>query len=265
MVLSIKLEVFEGPMDLLLHLLDKNKVSIYDIPIAEITDQYMEYIRDMKETMLDMEVMSDFIVMATTLLDIKSRMLLPVKENVTEEETDPREELAIRLLEYRIYKDRAKELRKMESVEGKSLYCEKERISKELLGKQQIPDMDVLLNGVTMRKLEDIFHMVMKRQIDRIDLVRSNFGEIKKEKINLADRVQSLVSFGKEKKKFSFFQLLSEQEGKEGIIVTFLACLELIRRGNLKADQNDTFADIEMEWQENSETEWKEEDWRDYE
>lgn len=264
MALSIKLEVFEGPMDLLLHLLDKNKVSIYDIPIAEITDQYMEYIRSMKESMPDMEVMSDFLVMAATLLDIKSRMLLPTQKE-EEEVQDPREELTARLLEYRIYKDRAKELKKMELEEGKSLYWEKERIPKELVGKQQLPDMDTLLDGITMGKLEDIFHMVMKRQIDRIDPIRSKFGEIRKEKINLADRVLSLVNFGKEKKKFSFFQLLREQEGKEGVIVTFLACLELIRRGNLQAIQNDTFADIDMEWQENGDTEWNVEDWRDYE
>lgn len=265
MALSIKLEVFEGPMDLLLHLLDKNKVSIYDIPIAEITEQYMEYLNQMKTIMPDMELMSDFLVMAATLLDIKSRMLLPVEKIEEVEAKDPREELANRLLEYRIYKDKANELKQMENEEGKSLYWEKERIPKELKGKQQLPNMDELLNGVTMGKLEDIFHMVMKRQIDRIDPIRSKFGEIKKEKINLGDRVQSLVNFGREKKKFSFFQLLSEQEGKEGIIVTFLACLELIRRGNLQAVQSDAFSDIDLQWQENSETQWNEEDWREYE
>ena len=261
MALSIKLEIFEGPLDLLLHLLDKNKVNIWDIPIAQITDQYMESIQEMKENLPDMEFMSDFLVMAATLLDIKCEMLLPVHKQ-EESIQDPREELAARLLEYRIYKDMAKELKKME--EEKNIFWEKERLPKQIQGIQCAPDMNELLSGVTMAKLQDIFHMVMKRQIDRIDPVRSQFGEIPKEKINLADRIVSLLSFGKEKKKFSFVQLLSSQEGKEGMIVTFLACLELVRMGNLTVVQENIFSDIQMEWQETGETEWNTEDWRAY-
>lgn len=101
MALDIKLNVFEGPLDLLLHLIEKNKVDIYDIPIAEITEQYMEYIQAMKEAKLDS--MSDFLVMAATLLKIKVKMLLPAPEE-EEEEGDPREELVRRLIEYKIYK-----------------------------------------------------------------------------------------------------------------------------------------------------------------
>ena len=101
MELEFKLEKFEGPLDLLLHLIDKNKVDIYDIPIADITDQYMEYVRQMEEE--DMDVMSEFLVMAATLLDIKCRMLLP-KEVNEEGEEDPRAELVQKLLEYKMYK-----------------------------------------------------------------------------------------------------------------------------------------------------------------
>lgn len=102
MELTVKLQVFEGPLDLLLHLLDKNKVNIYDIPIVEITNQYMEYIREMKRQ--DLNVMSEFLVMAATLIDIKSKMLLPAKETEEEEAEDPRAELVEQLLEYKMYK-----------------------------------------------------------------------------------------------------------------------------------------------------------------
>ena len=103
MSLSFTLEKFEGPLDLLLHLIEKNKINIYDIPIVEITEQYMEYIRQMQEQ--DMEVMSEFLVMAATLLNIKSKMLLPKEEPENEEETvDPRQELVERLLQYKMYK-----------------------------------------------------------------------------------------------------------------------------------------------------------------
>ena len=108
MKIDIKLDVFEGPLDLLLHLIEKNKVSIYDIPIVEITNQYMEYIREMEKT-YSMESMSEFLVMAATLLKIKSKMLLPQPEK--EEEEDPREELVRRLTEYKMYKYAAEELK----------------------------------------------------------------------------------------------------------------------------------------------------------
>ena len=101
MELTVKLQVFEGPLDLLLHLLEKNKVNIYDIPIVEITNQYMEYIAEMRRQ--DLNVMSEFLVMAATLLDIKSKMLLPAKESEDEEEDDHRAELLHQLLEYKMY------------------------------------------------------------------------------------------------------------------------------------------------------------------
>ena len=107
--IPVKLQVFEGPLDLLLHLIEKNKIDIYDIPIAQITDQYMEYIRDMQEQ--DLNVMSEFMVMAATLLDIKCRMLLPREVKEDGEEEDPREELVRQLLEYKMYKYMSYELR----------------------------------------------------------------------------------------------------------------------------------------------------------
>ena len=109
MELSVKLPVFEGPLDLLLHLIDKNKIDIYDIPIVMITDQYLEYVQQMPQE--DLNLMSEFMVMAATLLDIKCRMLLPKEVNEEGEEEDPRAELVARLLEYKMYKDMSFELR----------------------------------------------------------------------------------------------------------------------------------------------------------
>ena len=109
MALSVKIESFEGPLDLLLHLIDVNKFNIFDIPIVEITEQYMEYIREMKRQ--DLEVLSEFLVMAATLVDIKSRMLLPSNPDSEEEEEDPRAELVQQLLEYKMYKCMAYELK----------------------------------------------------------------------------------------------------------------------------------------------------------
>ena len=119
MELSVKLEVFEGPLDLLLHLLDKNKVSIYDIPIVEITDQYLAYIRQMQRQ--DLDIMSEFMVMAATLLDIKARWLLPKEENEDGEEEDPRAELVEQLLQYKMYKYLAAELKGRQMDAGRQM------------------------------------------------------------------------------------------------------------------------------------------------
>ena len=109
MGIPVKLEVFEGPLDLLLHLIDKNKIDIYDIPIVEITNQYMEYIRNMQKE--DLNVMSEFLVMAATLLDIKCRMLLPKEVTEEGEEEDPRQELVEQLFQYKMEKDKANGLK----------------------------------------------------------------------------------------------------------------------------------------------------------
>ena len=122
MAIPVKLEVFEGPLDLLLHLIDKNKVDIYDIPIVEITEQYLDYIKQMENR--DMNVMSEFLVMAATLIDIKCRMLLPKEVNEEGEEEDPRAELVQKLLEYKMYKYMSFELRDRQVDAARNLYRE---------------------------------------------------------------------------------------------------------------------------------------------
>ena len=121
MALQVKLEAFEGPLDLLLHLIEKNKVDIYDIPIVEITAQYLEYIQAMETD--DMKIMSEFLVMAATLVKIKSKMLLP-RDETKEEEEDPRQELVERLLEYKMYKYMSLDLKDRQLDAGKVVYKE---------------------------------------------------------------------------------------------------------------------------------------------
>ena len=189
MELSYKLEKFEGPLDLLLHLIEKNKVNIYDIPIAEITDQYMEYVRQMDEENLD--VVSEFLVMAATLLDIKARMLLPKEVNEEGEEEDPRAELVMRLLEYKKYRLMSEELKDMESGADRVFYKDP-TIPPEVKEYAEPVDLDKLLDGVTLTKLQKIFESVMKRQQDKIDPVRSTFGTIKKDPVSLEDKITSV-------------------------------------------------------------------------
>ena len=177
MGIPVKLQVFEGPLDLLLHLIDKNKIDIYDIPIVEITNQYMEYIREMEKQ--DLNVMSEFLLMAATLLDIKCRMLLPKEVNEEGEEEDPRAELVEQLLQYKMYKYMSYEL-KDRQVEGERLLYREPQIPDEVMNYVEPVDLDRLLDGLTLQKLNIIFKEVIRKQSDKIDPVRSRFGKIEK-------------------------------------------------------------------------------------
>ena len=175
MAISVKLEAFEGPLDLLLHLIEKNKVDIYDIPIVMITEQYLDYIKAMETE--DMNVMSEFLVMAATLLDIKCRMLLPKEVNEEGEEEDPRAELVQKLLEYKMYKYMAYELKDRQVDAAKTWFKDK-TLPKEIEDYRPPIDMQELLGDANLGKLQELFHMVMRRQEDKIDPVRSTFGKI---------------------------------------------------------------------------------------
>ncbi len=243
MAIPVKLEVFEGPLDLLLHLIDKNKIDIYDIPIAEITDQYLAYISAMEET--DLDVMSDFLVMACTLLDIKSRMLLPGKPDENGEEEDPRSELVEQLLEYKMYKYMSEELRDRQVDADQILYHHPD-IPEEVRAYEQPVDMDELLADVTLEKLNYVFRDVMKKQTEKIDPVKSRFGKIEQEKVTVADKVDYVRSYAGKHKSFSFRDLLQKQNSKSQVITTFLAILELMREGTIKAEQEGQNEDIRI-------------------
>ena len=241
MGISVKLEVFEGPLDLLLHLIDKNKVDIYDITIVEITNQYMEYIRAMQEK--DLNIMSEFLLMAATLLDIKCRMLLPADINEEGEEEDPRAELVEQLIQYKMYKYMSYELRDRQ-MDGELLMFKNPTVPDEVKEYEAPVDLDALLDGVTLAKLNSIFKDIMKRQVDKIDPVRSNFGKIEKEEVTVEDKLEYLNDYITKHKKFSFRDLLKKQKSKTQLVVTFLAILEMMKMGTIWVEQENTFDDI---------------------
>ena len=244
MAISVKLNVFEGPLDLLLHLIDKNKIDIYDIPIVEITDQYMEYIHSMEKE--DLGIMSEFMVMAATLLDIKCKMLLPKEVNEEGEEEDPRAELVQKLLEYKMYKYMSYELKdKMDAAAN--VYYREADIPKEVLKYKEPVDPAELLRGMTLEKLNAIFKSVIRRQEDKIDPIRSRFGTIEKEEVSLSEKMLELKEFAGKHKKFSFRALLEKQHSRIQVIVTFLSILELMKMGHIHVDQETLFGEIEIE------------------
>ncbi len=243
MEIPVKLEVYEGPLDLLLSLIEKNKVDIYDIPIAMITDQYMEYLEAMEKE--DLNNMSEFLVMAATLLDIKCRMLLPKEINEEGEEEDPRDELVQQLLQYKMYKYMSYELKDCEINGGRILYRE-ESLPPEVEAYRPPVDMDELLGDLTLSKLQDIFHDIMRRQDEKVDPVRSRFGTIEKEEISLKDKIIYVEEYAKKHKRFSFRSLLMDQNSRLQVIVSFLAILELMKVGKITIKQDELFDEIDI-------------------
>lgn len=244
MNLEFKLQVFEGPLDLLLHLIEKNKVNIYDIPIVEITEQYIDYVKQMDKE--DLDLVSEFLVMAATLLDIKAKMLLPKEPEEDEEEEDPRAELVERLLEYKRFKYMSYELRDRQMDAEKSMY--KIPTIPEEVKKYETPvELDKLLEGITLKKLNEIFNEVLKRQEDKIDPIRSKFKTIEKEEVSVEDKMEYVEEYILNKRHCSFKNLLMAQCSKVQIIVTFLAILELMKIGKILITQNDIFDDIQID------------------
>ena len=244
MEISYKLEHFEGPLDLLLHLIEKNKVNIYDIPIVEITSQYLDYVNRMERE--DLNLVSDFLVMAATLIDIKSRMLLPKDEDKGEEEGDPREELVARLLEYRKFKYISQELADMEGMAGIHFF-KPATVPPEVARYEPPVDLDKLLDGLTLAKLQAVFRQVMKRKEDKVDRVRSSFGTIRKEPVSLEKKIGDLMNYARKHRKFSFRQMLEAGADKLEVVVTFLAVLELMKIGKIALTQEHLFDDMQME------------------
>lgn len=238
--ISVKLEVFEGPMDLLLHLIHKNKIDIYDIPIAMITTQYMEY---MKTVSADMDNMSEFIKMAATLLEIKAKMLLPKPKIDTESEDDPRKELVEKLLEYKLCKYMSMQLKERSYSGAEVFYCTP-HIPKEIAKFVPATDPIDLLDTVTLSRLEEVFSGIINRKINRLDPIRYDFKKVEKDEVTIDDRMEYILSFMNEKKEICFSDLFDETSGKFRMVVTFLAMLELIKTNHITVMQNNAFTDI---------------------
>ncbi|MCI5595986.1 MAG: segregation/condensation protein A [Lachnospiraceae bacterium] len=243
--IPVKIPVFEGPLDLLLHLIEKNKLNIYDIPIVEITDQYLAYVEQMEEENLD--VISEFLIMAATLIEIKSRMLLPKDE--VEEEEDPREELVRRLLEYKIYKYAAGELDKLQEEAGQVFYGTSQ-MPEEVISYEEKVEPEDVIGDLTLRKLNEIFQSVMKKQRDKVDPIRSKFHKIEKEEVRVEEKILSIRKQLIGLKNINFKTLLESQPSKTQVVVTFLAVLELMKMGLLRVRQEEIHGDIWMDSEE---------------
>ncbi len=244
MEITYKLESFEGPLDLLLHLIEKNKIDIYDIPIVIITEQFLSYMETMDKA--DLDKVSSFIVMAAMLLRIKSKMLLPKEEVQQEEEADPRDELVERLLEYQMFKMLSSELKDRQLLAEQSFY-KKKNIPKEVGDFKEKPDLDKLLENITLGRLKEVFEEVMKRSEEKLDPIRSQFGKIEKETISLSERMTELRQQLSIHSKLSFAFLLGQDITKPNIIVTFLAVLELMKLGSIHIEQEKLFGEIQIE------------------
>jgi len=241
MAISVKLEAFEGPLDLLLHLIEKNKIDIYDIPIVDITDQYLAYIKQMQTE--DMNIMSEFLVMAATLIDIKCKMLLPAEVNEEGEEEDPRAELVQKLLEYKMYKYMSMELRDRQVDAARNLYREQE-LPEEVAAYRQPIDYEDLVGEMHLNKLHEIFKSIVRKQEDKIDPIRSQYGKIEKDEIDMEVKSLYVEAYAREHQTFSFRTLLEKQSSKMEIIVTFLIILEMMKVGKITISQEDIFDDI---------------------
>ncbi len=251
MGIPLKLQVFEGPMDLLMHLIEKNKIDIYDIPIVTITDQYLEYVRQMDHA--DMNVTSEFLVMAATLLDIKSRMLLPREEDEEGEEGDPRDELVSRLLEYKMYKYMSEELKEKRRTAGFS-YFRPQDLPEEV--RSYVPPLNYkeIIGDRTVQSLQTVFSEVLKRKKSRVDPVRSGFGKIQREEISVADKELYVRAYLISHPHADFREMLELENSKEEIIVTFLVILELMKHQKIRITQEEAFGKILIDLVEETET-----------
>jgi len=238
--INVKLEVFEGPMELLYHLIEKNEIDIYDIPIAELADQYIDYIQKFP---YDMDSMSSFLVMASSLLEIKSKLLLPSLKAEEDEETDPREELVKRLLEYKRFKEISEVLKNRFLSEGNLIFKETDEEIKNLMGLKSI-DTEEILSGVSMDTLYRIFEDVLNRKELKVDKIRSSFGSIKRDSFTIEEKIQAIQNMLHKKRKFEFKEIFQDDTEKMEVVVTFLALLELIKQKEVKVNQDKTFDKI---------------------
>ena len=221
---------FEGPLDLLLHLIKSSKMSIYDIKIEEITKQYVDFINKMKDMNLD--VASEYLVMASELIELKSKMLLPKKEE-EEEEEDPREELVNRLLEYQKYKDMIDTFRNLES-DRKEIY------TKEPINYKELSDTYIENDGSV--SVDDLVKALSKFLI-RKEAEKPISTKITKKELSVTDRTRDIRNILNKKKKVSFFDLF-EIKTKEYVVVTFLSILEMAKLGEINIIQENNFNNI---------------------
>jgi segregation and condensation protein A len=238
MAVQVRVPAFEGPLDLLLYLIGKNKVDIYDIPIHEITEQYIEALDEWNHR--NMEIASEFIVMAATLIEIKARMLLP-PENEEEEEEDPREELVQRLLAYKRYKEAAARMKEWQTPPDRLTVIREREDEKKY---RYYPSPERILDGVSLEELAEMFRTVLQSKADSIDPVRANFRSVERENFTIEDKIKDLMSALEALDTISFMKIRGASHSRQEEIMYFLALLELDRNNLITLKQEKAFADI---------------------
>ena len=250
--INLRLEAFEGPFDLLFHLIDKNEIDIYDIPIAELTNQYIDYIRTFPEK--DMESMSEFVLMASTLLEIKSKMLLPKTAAISEEEDiDPRAALVEKLIEYKRFKSVIGLLQEKQSLADRVYFKEADPTLAGLFVHYAPPDFHELLDGISPELLYQAFEEALNRRELKTDKVRSSFRSVSRDLYTIEEKIEHLQNLLTLYGKVDFFHIFSSSSGKSEKIVTFLALLELIKMKQVVITQNRLFDSIMIQpWKDDS-------------
>ncbi len=229
---KIKLDQFEGPLDLLLFFIKRDELNIYDIPISKITKEFLDYVNLIK--MLDLEIAGDFILMASTLMHIKVRMLLPREVDEKGEEIDPRAELIQALLEYKRYKEMSEELSFFESNQRKVSY----RGNFSYDEKESPPDFEILLKNVTIFDLAKAF----RKALESVKPVPVH--EIKKINITIDDQIAFILSMLEQNSELHFLSLVHGMNEKIRIVITFVALLEMTKMGMLGIKESDNFNDF---------------------
>ncbi len=229
---KIKLDQFEGPLDLLLFFIKRDELNIYDIPISKITKEFLEYVNLIK--ILDLEIAGDFILMASTLMHIKVRMLLPKELDEKGEEIDPRADLVKALLEYKRYKEMSEELAFFESNQRKINF--RGNFSADF--KVEIPDYDILLKNVTVFDLAKAF----KKAIEGIK--PQVFHEVKKINITIDDQINYIFDKLNEYTELHFLKLVEGMTDKIRVVITFIALLELTKAGRIGIKESSNFNDF---------------------
>lgn len=231
---KIKLEIFEGPLDLLLYLVKKDHLNIYDIPIAEVTEQYLKYMDIMR--LLNLNIAGEFLVMAATLMQIKSKMLLPLEESqgISEEQEDPRQELVKRLLEYEKFKEIAQNLRERET-DQRDVFKRPKSLE------QEIPEDE---QGVYFEA--SLFDLITAFSAALEGIPKELFYEVIKDEFTVEDKVHDILHMLLVSSSLSLSELFAKAKNKLEIIVSFLAILELIRLKEVVARQKGLFQEIEI-------------------
>jgi len=243
MAYNVKIQVFEGPFDLLFHLIEKNKIDLYDIPMTEITEQYISYIDKLEE--LNLDITSEFLVMAATLIEIKSRMLLPVQivedKQLEMEDLDPRGDLVRRLLEYKKYKAVAEELKGKEQRYQKIYFKTKEELIFD-----EMEEISSIIDHIDTKDLLLALSKCIEKK-SKVISPEKTIREMQRDVITIDDKIKELLKMLNIDNEILFKDMFSDLSTKLEVITTFLALLELIKLKKVIVKQNIAYTDITIE------------------